>query len=69
MAGRLFKHLVSFCHKCGHQDSYNLSIRKYKETMYIVSFVCPKCKNENEVVCGKEDLDDYFGRNNSNDKL
>lgn len=57
----LLRYMISFCHKCGNIDNFDVYVKPYKDNDYFLCYKCKKCNEENKVVCSKQDLNEYFG--------
>ena len=60
----LLRYMISFCHRCGAVERFNIRLRKKNDDLYILSYTCPRCNYVNEMVAGKEDLDDLYSDRN-----
>lgn len=58
----LLEMMLSFCHECGHKDNFkeHLEMTHYKESMYLLSYVCPVCKKSSEVLASESDIKRLF---------
>lgn len=56
----LLRYMISFCHKCGAVERFDLILEKFKPDLYKIKYRCPKCGYNNELVASKSDLDSLY---------
>lgn len=58
----LLRYMVSFCHKCGAVEKFNIKLTKQSPTLYRLSYKCPRCGYNNDMVSDVENLADLYAK-------